>query len=67
MDFLIYRFADEIQPNQPSPPRKTTSKPSLLYVSKADSISRLARSPLAEYYPTPITRAVPRLRSVSLQ
>lgn len=42
-------------------------KPSFLYVSKADSISRLARSPLTEYYPTPITRTVPRLRSVSLQ
>lgn len=64
VDFLIYRFADEIQQNQPSPPQKNTT---LLYVSKADSISRLARSPLGKYYPTPITRTVPRLRSASLQ
>lgn len=61
MVFLIYRFADEIQQKQPSPPK------TLLYVSKADSISQLARSPLSEYYPTPITHTLPRLRSVSLQ
>lgn len=66
----ISLFIDlQMKANKTSPPpsKKKKNPTSLFYVSKADSISRLARSPLTEYYPTPITRTVPRLRSVSLQ